>query len=87
MLQLVSHMKAMDQAYGKLGAINWIVGGDFNTAPDDPRFKGEKTIPTSHCRRFPLGLGGIPFASRITLPGTSVILPPVSTTSSIAAPP
>src|SRR4051812_5390120 len=45
MRQLLAHMKAMNTAYGKLGALRWIVGGDFNTAPDEPRFVSEKTVP------------------------------------------
>jgi endonuclease/exonuclease/phosphatase (EEP) superfamily protein YafD len=66
--QLVAHMKAMDSAYGKLGALTWIVGGDFNTAPDEPRFAGEKTVPTLRAAGFRWSWEGIPFNSRITVP-------------------
>jgi len=68
MLQLVSHMKAMEEAYGKLGSISWIVGGDFNTAPDDPRFKGEKTISMLTGNGFLWAWQNIPFAERTTMP-------------------
>ena len=68
MLQLVSHMKAMEEAYGKLGSISWIVGGDFNTAPDDPRFKGEKTVSTLTGDGFLWAWQNIPFAERTTMP-------------------
>ena len=68
MQQLVAHMKAMDNAYAKLGALSWIVGGDFNTAPDEPRFAGEKTVPTLRAAGFRWCWEGIPFASRITIP-------------------
>ena len=68
MQQLLSHMKAMNNAYGKLGALTWIVGGDFNTAPDDPRFASEKTVPNLLADGFRWCWEGIPFASRITLP-------------------
>ena len=68
MHQLLSHMKAMDNAYNKLGALNWIVGGDFNTSPDDPRFAGEKTVPGLLAGGFRWSWEGIPFASRITVP-------------------
>src|SRR2546430_209734 len=44
MQQLLAHLKAMNNAYAKLGALSWIVGGDFNTAPHEPRFASEKTI-------------------------------------------
>lgn len=69
MHQLVSHMKAMNNAYAKLGALIWIVGGDFNTAPDDPRFAREKTLPNLLAGGFRWAWEGIPFASRITVPG------------------
>jgi endonuclease/exonuclease/phosphatase family metal-dependent hydrolase len=68
MQQLLSHMKAMNNAYNKLGALSWIVGGDFNTAPDDPRFATEKTVPNLRADGFRWGWDGIPFASRITVP-------------------
>jgi endonuclease/exonuclease/phosphatase family metal-dependent hydrolase len=68
MQQLVAHMKAMNDAYAKLGALSWIVGGDFNTAPDEPRFESEKTIPNLRAGGFRWCWEGIPFNSRITLP-------------------
>ena len=70
MHQLISHMKAMNNAYSKLGALTWIVGGDFNTAPDDPRFAREKTLPNLIAGGFRWGWEGTPFASRITVPGS-----------------
>ncbi len=69
MAQLVSHMKAMNNAYAKLGALSWIVGGDFNTAPDEPRFGSEKTIASLRGEGFRWCWEGIPFNSRITVPG------------------
>lgn len=68
MQQLIAHMKAMENAYGKLGALSWIVGGDFNTAPDEPRFAGEKTAPSLRSGGFRWGWEEVPFASRITVP-------------------
>jgi endonuclease/exonuclease/phosphatase family metal-dependent hydrolase len=68
MQQLIAHMKAMENAYGTLGALSWIVGGDFNTAPDEPRFAGEKTVPSLRAAGFRWGWEGIPFTSRITVP-------------------
>lgn len=69
MSQLLSHMKAMRNAYEKLGALAWIVGGDFNTAPDDPRFAREKTVPALLANDFRWAWEGIPFTARITVPG------------------
>ncbi len=68
MRQLVAHMNAMNNAYGKLGALSWIVGGDFNTAPDEPRFSSEKTLSNLRAERFQWCWEGIPFNSRITVP-------------------
>jgi endonuclease/exonuclease/phosphatase (EEP) superfamily protein YafD len=68
MQQLVSHMRAMKEAYGKIGALTWIVGGDFNTAPDEPRFAGEKTVPYLLTEGFSWAWQGIPLSSRITIP-------------------
>jgi endonuclease/exonuclease/phosphatase family metal-dependent hydrolase len=68
MQQLLSHMKAMNTAYGKLGAITWLVGGDFNTAPDDSRFASEKTVPNLLADGFRWSWERIPFGSRITVP-------------------
>ena len=69
MHQLLSHMKAMKDTYGKMGALTWIVGGDFNTAPDEPRFAGEKTVPGLLADGFSWAWQGIPLSSRITMPG------------------
>jgi endonuclease/exonuclease/phosphatase family metal-dependent hydrolase len=66
--QLAAHMKAMQIAYAKLGTLSWIVGGDFNTAPDEPRFASEKTIPTLRAQAFQWCWEGTPFNSRITVP-------------------
>jgi endonuclease/exonuclease/phosphatase (EEP) superfamily protein YafD len=68
MQQLLSHMKAMNNAYNKLGALTWIVGGDFNTTPDEPRFASEKTVLNLRADGFRWSWEGIPFASRITVP-------------------
>jgi endonuclease/exonuclease/phosphatase (EEP) superfamily protein YafD len=69
MQQLIAHMKAMNAAYGKLGSLSWIVGGDFNTAPDEPRFANEKTLASIRADGFRWSWEGIPFNSRITVPG------------------
>jgi endonuclease/exonuclease/phosphatase family metal-dependent hydrolase len=70
MHQLLAHMKAMKNIYEKLGALAWIVGGDFNTTPDDPRYAREKTVPALLGQDFRWGWEGIPFASRITVPAS-----------------
>jgi endonuclease/exonuclease/phosphatase (EEP) superfamily protein YafD len=67
-LQLRAHMRAMTDAYAKLGELSWIVGGDFNTAPDEPRFKTEKTVRDLFADGFLWNWQNVPFSERITLP-------------------
>jgi len=68
MRQLMAHTRAMNEAYGKMGTVSCIVGGDFNTAPDDPRFAGEKTTRLLRDNGFSWSWHEIPFARRITMP-------------------
>lgn len=66
--QLLSHMRAMKDAYGKLGNLIWIVGGDFNTAPGDSRFTTEKTTRDLLEEGFHWTWQNVPNDSRITFP-------------------
>jgi endonuclease/exonuclease/phosphatase family metal-dependent hydrolase len=68
MLQLITHMKAMEKIYAKLGTLTWIVGGDFNTAPDELRFASEKTLASLRAQNFRWAWEAMPFNSRITVP-------------------
>jgi endonuclease/exonuclease/phosphatase family metal-dependent hydrolase len=68
MQQLTAHMQAMNSAYGKLGSITFIVGGDFNTAPDDSRFADETTTSILRENGFSWCWENIPFGQRISLP-------------------
>lgn len=67
--QLTNHMAAMNDAYGKLGTLSWIVGGDFNTAPDDKRFAKEKTTRALSENGFAWCWQNVPFTNRVSLPG------------------
>ncbi len=66
--QLLVHMKDMETAYANLGTLTWLVGGDFNTAPDDARFRSEKTTSLLTGRGFLWSWQDVPFAQRVTLP-------------------
>ena len=66
--QLLSHMKAMAEAYKQLGTLSWIVGGDFNTAPDDKRFAAEKTIRELFSSGLSWSWQDVPVAQRYTVP-------------------
>jgi endonuclease/exonuclease/phosphatase (EEP) superfamily protein YafD len=61
-------MDAMQTAYGKLGTITWIVGGDFNTSLDDNRFAGETTLRGLIDSGFAWIWQNIPLSTRATLP-------------------
>ena len=66
--QLQSHMDAMEKAYGALGTLTWIVGGDLNTSLDDPRFSSETTLQTLMKGGFLWVWQGVPPSSHVTLP-------------------
>ncbi len=68
MQQLIAHIHEMNEAYGKLGSVSCIIGGDFNTAPDDSRFAGETTTRLLRDNGFSWCWENIPFAQRISLP-------------------
>jgi endonuclease/exonuclease/phosphatase (EEP) superfamily protein YafD len=68
MRQLLVHMKDMEAAYGKLGDITWIVGGDFNTDPSDARFASEKTMSMLTNNGFRWSWAGMPLEQRVTVP-------------------
>ncbi|MEP6809324.1 MAG: endonuclease/exonuclease/phosphatase family protein [Chthoniobacterales bacterium] len=68
--QLIAHMHEMETAYQKLGDLTWIVGGDFNTAPDDVRFRTEKSIPLLLKYGFSWSWENTPFDRRMTRPPT-----------------
>ena len=68
MQQLVAHIHEMNEAYGKLGSVGCVVGGDFNTSPENPSFVDETTTRTLRDNGFPWCWENIPFAQRISLP-------------------
>ena len=77
MRQLINHIRTMNDVYSKLGSLSWIVGGDFNTAPDEPRFASEKTIANLRGEGFHWCWENVHFNSRITVPG-DLRYPPAS---------
>ncbi len=68
MRQLLAHIKDMETAYGPLGTLSWVIGGDFNTAPDDERFASEQTTKNLLSSGFHWSWQGMPLQQRITLP-------------------
>jgi endonuclease/exonuclease/phosphatase (EEP) superfamily protein YafD len=68
MRQLQSHREAMEKAYAGLGAVTWIVGGDFNTSMDDPRYAQETTLRGLMESGFAWGWQNLQPSARTTLP-------------------
>jgi len=65
--QLLSHIEAMQRAYGGLGRIAWLVGGDFNTSLDDPRFASENTLRNLLKNGYQWIWQNVPERARMTL--------------------
>lgn len=66
--QLQAHMRAMEVAYSKIGSISWLIGGDFNTAPDDPRFKNERSVRELMSNGFAWIWQDMALDQRVTMP-------------------
>jgi endonuclease/exonuclease/phosphatase (EEP) superfamily protein YafD len=66
--QLRAHMSAMETAYGKLGQLSWIVGGDFNTSLDDRKFAAETTLRDLMANGLAWAWQNVPLTARTTLP-------------------
>ena len=67
--QLLVHIDAMKRAYAGLGQLSWVIGGDFNTSLDDPRFAPETTLRTLLKNEFAWVWRNVPLNSRMTLHG------------------
>ena len=66
--QLLAHVEAMEKAYGKMGKVAILIGGDFNTTSDDPKFRDEKTLEMFRSAGFSWAWEGVPFKDRVTIP-------------------
>jgi endonuclease/exonuclease/phosphatase family metal-dependent hydrolase len=66
--QLLAHVTAMEKAYASLGAVSVVIGGDFNTSTDDPKFKMEQTLSLLTKNGFQSAWKDVPFKDRVTLP-------------------
>lgn len=66
--QLLSHVAAMEKAYAPLGTVSVVIGGDFNTSHEDPKFASEQTLPLLAKAGFQSAWENVPFKDRVTLP-------------------
>ena len=68
--QLLAHVAEMEKAYGTMGKVGVVIGGDFNTSGDDAKFRGEQTLEMFRKAGFTWAWEGVPFKSRVTIPST-----------------
>lgn len=68
--QLVDHVAAMEKAYSGLGTVSVVIGGDYNTSSDDPKFSAEKTFQLLEAAGLQSAWKDVPFAQRVTLPSS-----------------
>ncbi len=68
--QLLAHAAAMENAYASLGTVSVVIGGDFNTSLDDPKFRMEQTLALLTKSGFQSAWQDVPFKDRVTLPST-----------------
>jgi endonuclease/exonuclease/phosphatase (EEP) superfamily protein YafD len=66
--QLLVHQQAMEKAYGSMGKVSVVMGGDLNTSLDDPKYAPEQTLRSWQAVGFKWGWENVPFADRATLP-------------------
>jgi endonuclease/exonuclease/phosphatase family metal-dependent hydrolase len=69
--QLLPHAKAMIDLYSKRAPVVLVIGGDFNTSLDSPKFKNENTLRALKQAGLKWAHEGIPPANRVSIPGSS----------------
>ena len=73
--QLQSHMDAMQAAYGKLGNIAWVIGGDWNTSMEDRQYAAERSLRVLLEKGFAWCWQNMPPSTRVTMPPDKGFLP------------
>jgi len=68
--QLLAHEKAMTALYTPRGKTALLIGGDFNSDPDDPRYTNDHTLALLRGAPLEWVFQGVPRAQRITIPGS-----------------
>lgn len=73
--QLLDHVRAMEKAYASMGHVAVVIGGDFNSSLDDPKFAEEKTLTMFKKAGFDWSWADVPFEQRVTLPSSPSMNP------------
>ncbi|HEY8899281.1 MAG TPA: endonuclease/exonuclease/phosphatase family protein [Chthoniobacterales bacterium] len=66
--QLIAHIREMTALYGPRGGTGVVVGGDFNSDPDDSRYAKDHTIPMLRASALEWAFKNLPHGKRITIP-------------------
>ncbi len=68
--QLLAHVGEMEKAYGRMGKVSVVIGGDFNTSRDDAKFHDEETLEMFRKAGFKWAWEGVPFKDRVSMPSS-----------------
>jgi endonuclease/exonuclease/phosphatase family metal-dependent hydrolase len=68
--QLLAHVGEMEKAYASLGKVSVVIGGDFNTSREDPKFREEETLEMFRKAGYKWAWEGVSFKDRISLPAS-----------------
>lgn len=66
--QLLAHIADMTTLYAPRGKTSVLVGGDFNSDPDDPRYAQDHTLARLRAAPLEWVFQGLPHSQRITIP-------------------
>jgi len=67
--QLLAHVKDMTALYASRGKTALLIGGDFNSDPDDPRFVADHTAAILRGSGLDWVFEGVSRPQRVTVPG------------------
>lgn len=66
--QLIAHIEEMAALYAPRGRTSVLVGGDFNSDPDDSRYAKDRTIPMLRASSLEWAFQDLSPAKRVTIP-------------------
>jgi endonuclease/exonuclease/phosphatase family metal-dependent hydrolase len=67
--QLLAHEQAMTALYAQRGKTALLIGGDFNSDPDDARYTNDHTLALLRSAPLEWVFKDVPRAQRVTIPG------------------
>lgn len=70
--QLLTHSKEMEKLYKTHGRTDVLIGGDFNSSMDDPRFRSDRSLRLLRGRGLIWAFQQVPFSKRVTIPASGM---------------